>query len=284
MKTYVNNGYGTLKKILLCPIDNYKILPINVISKQWLAEGNTLDFDLCKKQHEALQKVYRDNGVEIEMMEPEEKLVYQVFARDGGVCLKEGYVLGRLKEPTRQGEEIQYEKKMNELDIPCIARCTSGCFEGGDFCFLDENTLLQGIIDRTDWAGFNSVKDQVDALGYDLIPVPIARKYLHIDICINIIAKDTVILCPEILPEGIIARFKRRGFRIIEITPEEVLAFSANVQSLGKGRVVSATTNTKINKIMRDMGLEVFEVDISEIVKGGGGIHCMTAELVREDE
>ena len=35
---------------------------------------------------------------------------------------------------------------------------------------------------------------------------------------------------------------------------------------------------------MRDLGLEVIEVDISEIVKGGGCIHCMTFPLVREAE
>ena len=275
MKTYVNNAYGTLKKVLLCPIDNYQIMPINFVAKKWMAEGHQMDYELCKKQHEALQKAYRDNGVEVELMEPKEGLVYEVFARDFGICLKEGYVLGHFKEPCRQGETPEYEKKLAELDVPCIARCTSGCFEGGDFCFLDENTLLHGVIDRTDMAGFNSVKEQLDSLGYDVIPVPVARKYLHIDVCINIIAKNTVIICPDILPEGVVARFERRGFNMIKITPEEVMQYSANIQSLG---------NTKVNQIMRDLGLEVIEVDISEIVKGGGGIHCMTFPLVREAE
>ena len=124
-------------------------------------------------------------------------------------------------------------------------------------------------------AGFNSVKEQLDSLGYDVIPVPVARKYLHIDVCINIIAKNTVIICPDILPEGVVARFERRGFN---------MQYSANIQSLGNGKVISSTTNTKVNQIMRDLGLEVIEVDISEIVKGGGGIHCMTFPLVREAE
>ena len=117
-----------------------------------------------------------------------------------------------------------------------------------------------------------------------MIPVPVARKYLHIDVCINIIAKNTVIICPDILPEGVVARFERRGFNMIKITPEEVMQYSANIQSLGNGKVISSTTNTKVNQIMRDLGLEVIEVDISEIVKGGGGIHCMTFPLVREAE
>jgi len=34
MKTYVNNAYGTLKKVLLCPIDNYQIMPINFVAKK----------------------------------------------------------------------------------------------------------------------------------------------------------------------------------------------------------------------------------------------------------
>lgn len=71
---------------------------------------------------------------------------------------------------------------------------------------------------------------------------------------------------------------------MIEITKEEVLAYAANIQGLGDGKVISANTNTKTNQRMREFGLEVIEVDISEIVKGGGGIHCMTFPLIREAE
>ncbi|WP_455058032.1 dimethylarginine dimethylaminohydrolase family protein [Jutongia sp.] len=284
METFVNNAYGKLKKVLLCPIDNYQIEPINGIAKGWMEKGYQMDYDLCKKQHQALIKAYEDNGVKVELIPPEEGLTYQVFARDFGICLKEGYVLGHFKEPCRQGETAFYEKRLKELGVPCIARCTSGCFEGGDFCFLDEHTLLMGVIDRTDPAGFESVKAQLDDLGYDMVPIKVDRKYLHIDIIINIIAKDTVIICPDLLPENIVNRFKRRGFNMIEITKEEVLEYAANIQGLGDGKVLSSTTNVKTNQRMRDLGLEVIEVDISEIVKGGGGIHCMTFPLVREAE
>lgn len=282
MKTFVNNAYGKLKKVLLCPIDNYVIQPINFVAKSWMEKGHEMDYELCKKQHEALVKAYQDNGVEVEFVEAKEGLVYQVFARDFGICLKEGYVLGHFKEPCRQGETEVYEKRLAELGVPCIARCTSGCFEGGDFCFLDEHTLLMGVIDRTDMAGFNSVKEQVNDLGYELIPVKVDRKYLHIDVCINIIAENTVIICPDILPDGIVKRFERRGFQMIKITPEEVMQYAANIQGIGDGKVISSSTNTVTNERMRALGLEVIEVDISEIVKGGGGIHCMTFPLERE--
>lgn len=282
MRTFVNNAYGKLKKVLLCPIDNYRIEPINEIAKGWIEAGYEMDYELCKKQHENLIRAYEENGVSVELIAPEENLTYQVFARDFGICLKEGYVLGHFKEPCRQGETVCYEKKLKELGVPCIARCTSGCFEGGDFCFLDENTLLMGVIDRTDPVGFESIKAQLDDLGYEMVPIKVDRKYLHIDIIINIIAKDTVIICPELLPEAIINRFKRRNFNMLTITKEEVLEYAANIQGLGDGKVLSSTSNVKMNQRMRELGLEVIEVDISEIVKGGGGIHCMTFPLIRE--
>lgn len=284
MNTFVNNAYGTLKKVLLCPADFYQIEPINGISKKWMSEGYQMDYELCKKQHQALVQAYQDNGVEVELIEASEGLTYQIFARDFGICVKEGVVLGHFKEPCRQKETALYEQKLKELGIPIVARCTNGCFEGGDFCFLDENTLLMGIIDRTDLAGFESVKAQLSDLGYEMSPIYVDRKYLHIDIIINIIAKDTVIICPELLPDGIVQRFKRRNFKMIEITKEEVLEYAANIQGLGNGKVISACTNTKTNQRMRDLGLEVIEVDISEIVKGGGGIHCMTFPLIREEK
>jgi len=284
MATFVNNAYGKLKKVLLCPADYYRIEPINGISRKWMEQGYEMDYELCKKQHKALIQAYEDNGVEVELIEPKEGLTYQIFARDFGICLKEGYVLGHFKEPVRQPETALCEKKLKELGVPCIARCTAGCFEGGDFCFLDENTLLMGVIDRTDPAGFDSVKAQLSDLGYEMTPIYVDRKYLHIDIIINIIAKDTVIICPDLLPDGIVQRFKRRNFKMIEITKEEVLAYAANIQGLGDGKVISANTNTKTNQRMREFGLEVIEVDISEIVKGGGGIHCMTFPLIREAE
>lgn len=284
MKTFVNNAYGKLKRVLLCPSDYYQIEPINEISRKWMREDYQMDYDLCRQQHKALVKAYEDNGVKVELIEPKEGLTYQIFARDFGICVKEGYVLGHFKEPCRQGETLLYEKKLKDLGIPCVARCTSGCFEGGDFCFLDENTLLMGVIDRTDIAGFESVRAQLSDLGYEMTPVFVDRKYLHIDIIINIIAKKTVIICPELLSDGIVQRFRRRGFQMIEITKEEVVDYAANIQGLGDGKVISADTNTRTNQRLRDLGFEVIEVDISEIVKGGGGIHCMTFPLEREAE
>lgn len=281
MKQFVCNATDPLKRVLLCPPTYHEFEPINVITEKWLEENSKVDKEKCLKEHAALIKAYQDNGVKVELMDPKEDLPYEVFARDFGGCIKEGYIMGSFREPCRKGETIEYEKKMKELGIPVIARCTSGAFEGGDFWMIDEYTIAHGIIARTDLDGFNNVKRQVEELGYVMIGVPCARRNLHLDMCFNIVAEKVAVVCKEALPEFFINLLVKRGFHLIDIPQEGVFKHFGNLQALGNNKVLTLKQNTKVNEEMRKLGLETIEVDITEILKGGGGLHCMTFPLER---
>lgn len=283
MKTFVNNGTDTLKKVLLCPPTYHEFEPINVITESWLEKKETVNKEKCMKEHEILVQAYKDNGVEVELMDPQPDLPYEVFARDFGGCIKEGYIMGNFREPCRKGETAEYEKKMKELGVPVVARCTAGAFEGGDFWMLDEYTIAHGVIARTDWDGFNNVKRQVEELGYTMVGVPCARRNLHLDMCFNIVAEKVAVVCREALPEFFINMLVKRGFTLIDIPQEGVFKHFGNLQALGQGRVLTLKQNTEVNKKMRELGLTTIELDITEILKGGGGLHCMTFPLERHE-
>ena len=185
-------------------------------------------------------------------------------------------------EPCRAGELSEYEKKMKQLGIPCVARCTTGGFEGGDFWYLDEYTLAHGVIARTDWDGFQNVRRQVNELGYEMIGVPCDRPNLHLDMCFNIVADKLAVVCKDALPSNFLAMLKKRGFQLINVEQEEVYLHHANLQCLGNDRVISFKSNKLVNEQMRAYGLKVIEVDLKEILKGGGGPHCMSFPLERE--
>lgn len=44
---------------------------------------------------------------------------------------------------------------------------------------------------------------------------------------------------------------------------------------------MSLKQNTFINEALRSEGMEVIEVDMTELLKAGGGVHCMTFPLER---
>ena len=118
---------------------------------------------------------------------------------------------------------------MGELGIPAIVECKEGLFEGGDFAFLNENTIALGMVERTNEKEFEELK-------IDIIPVEEQAIFEH----------------------------------------------GCNLQALGNRKVISLKRNTYVNEELRKRGMEVIELDITEILKAGGGSHCMTFPLIRE--
>ena len=283
VKTFVNNATGTLNKVLLCPPTYLEFEPINVIAQKWLNKGEKVNKEAFMREHAELVQAYQENGVEVVLMDPKPGLTYQVFTRDFGACIPEGFIMGNFREPCRAGETAECENMMKNLEIPCVARCTTGGFEGGDFWMLDEYTFAHGIIARTDTAGFENIREQVRELGYNMVGVPCHRQNLHLDMCFNIVADHVAVVCKEALPDSFISMLKKRKFTLIETNQEGVFRHYGNLQCLGKGRVLSFRNNKDVNAQLKALGLTVIEIDLVEILKGGGGPHCMTFPLERED-
>lgn len=280
-KCFVKNSTGILKKVLLCPPNYMKLQPINVIAEKWIKQNNKLNIEQCIIEHKELIKLYEENGVEVALMEPNKNFTNEVFARDFGACIREGYILGDFKENIRKGETNAYSQKLKELGIPCVAKVTKGYFEGGDFWFLDDSTLAIGVVARTDEAAVEDIKRQISKFGYNVITVRCAKENLHLDMCFNVIEEKLVVGCKQALPNSFIDILKKRKFSFIDIPQEGVFKHYCNLQALGDGRVISLKSNVEVNKKLRNYGINVIEIELNEILKSGGGPHCMTFPLER---
>lgn len=86
---------------------------------------------------------------------------------------------------------------------------------------MDEYTLVVGLVQRTDQAGFHNVASQLERLGYTLIPVPCPADNLHLDMCFNVAAEKVAVVCPEALPEAFLQNLKKRKFILIEVSVEK---------------------------------------------------------------
>ena len=170
---------------------------------------------------------------------------------------------------------------MKKMGIPCVAHCTDGYFEGGDFWFFDETTLVIGLVQRTDIRGVRNIENQIKKFGYSIIPVSCPKDNLHLDMCFNIAAEKAAVICEDALSEEFISFLKKHHFELINVSQSEVFLHACNIQALGNGKVLSFTNNKKVNKQLRTLGLEIIAVDLCEILKSGGGPHCMTFPLER---
>ena len=279
--THVTSATGVLKKVLLSRPDYLTLVPIDKISCDWLEKGITIDREKALREHDQLIEIYQRNGVEVEIIEPVEELSSMVFARDFGFNLKEGYVLGRFGEAVRHPESEMYAAKLKELGIPMIARCVEGIIEGGDFWQLDDKTLAIGQLKRSDEIGIENIRKQLAPYGYEIMGVESDPRYLHLDMIFNIVGERVAVAYWEGLPKHFPNYLTEHDFDIIRIEEEGVFKHFCNLQALGNKRVISLKANTDVNRQLRERGFEVFELDCSEILKTGGGPHCMTFPLKR---
>lgn len=279
-KIFVKNSTGVLKKVLMCKPTFLKAVPINEIARKW--QDKSLDVEKMEKEHRGLVKAYEDNGVEVVMVEADTKRGNSVFSRDFGGCIREGYILGRFKEPVRFLEREVYENRMKELGIPKVAECEEGLFEGGDFTFIGDDILAIGVVERSNEEGIEEIRKAVSKYGYKVISVHCHKKYLHLDLCFNLVDEKLAVAYRDGLPKDFLRLLDEKGIETIDITEECVFKHGCNLQSIGNKRVVSLKSNNYVNDELRKRGIKVIEVDITEILKAGGGPHCMTFPLERE--
>jgi N-dimethylarginine dimethylaminohydrolase len=76
---------------------------------------------------------------------------------------------------------------------------------------------------------------------------------------------------------------KRHGFTVIHLPDmaEAQGGMALNIVPLRPRTVVTPAGNVKTKALLEQHGVEVIEVDVSELMKGGGSCHCMTGVVWR---
>ena len=171
-KIYVSNATNPLKKVMMCSPRYYQFNGINVITAEWMKKGDQEKNDVMVAEWQMLVDAYKANGIEVVEVEARPEFEVMTFARDYGCMIKEGAVIGHFRHPVRQVEAVAYENKLKEMGVPIVARVNAGCMEGGDFWMIDEHTLAWGQVDRTDQAGVDNLRDQLQKFGYTVVGVP----------------------------------------------------------------------------------------------------------------
>jgi N-dimethylarginine dimethylaminohydrolase len=95
------------------------------------------------------------------------------------------------------------------------------------------------------------------------------------------IAEKLAAVCLATTAPDVVAWLKDKKIDIIDVPFQDTMTLGCNVMTMGKDRVIAPAHSRVLIGELKARGFEVAEIDMSEISKTGGGIHCMAQELRR---
>lgn len=279
---------GPLKDVLLGPAESFRWLGLenaawSSLVRDTLRRGYKFDKQVAMRQHREMVDAYESAGVTCHFLPVDERVPYQVYARDSSFMTPYGAVICQMANPRRRGEYAACLRFYLANGIPIYDMVSAGNFEGGDFNIIRPNLALVGYTDhRSEEVAAQQVAAWFRAEGWEIKFAPIDQFYVHIDLMVCMLNKDCAAVCLETTDEEIVSWLKANRIEIIPASFRETMGLGCNVVALGNDRILSTLGARELNGNLRAAGFEVYDPDMTMFTQAGGGVHCMCQPLSRE--
>lgn len=245
-----------------------------------------IDVELMRKQHDAVADVYRQHGAKVYYVEEQrEDRPNAVFCRDLMFMTPEGAIITRPGMAARRGEERYIAKALADIGVPIVRTINGdGMFEGANAMWVDRKTVVLSTGSRCNRSGFEQVEYELKRMGVtEVLHMQQPYSNIHIDGLMNAASNDIVMAHVSQVPYDVIDALKKRGYKILEAPSRTEVreGFGCNFVALEPGLVLMPQGNPRCQELLEQNGVKVITIDISEIMKGKGALHCITAFLKR---
>jgi N-dimethylarginine dimethylaminohydrolase len=241
----------------------------------WMEPEKPTDAARAMRQWARLRQVYLDLGHDVRTIEPVAGLPDMVFAANGAIVIG-GKVLGaRFRYPQRAAEADAYMDWFRDSGYAEV-RTPEHVNEGeGDILFTG-SALLAGYGFRSDQAAAGEL---TDAFGLPVVSIRLVDpRFYHLDTALCVLDSGTAMYYPAAFDDAGRAAIAEQFTELIEAKDEDAEVLGLNAVSDGL-HVVLPVQARGLAAQLSEYGFEPVGVDMSEVLKGGGGPKCCTLEL-----
>jgi dimethylargininase len=249
----------------------------------WRAEPDAAGI---AREHEALCALLEEAGAEIVVAESStEGNPDAIYTYDPALVADRGALLLNPGKEIRRAEPAALAEDLERAGVPVVGRLSGDEWaEGGDFCWLDERTLLAGRGYRTNSDGIWAVErllNDVEVLVFDLPHWHGRDEVMHLLSLLSPLADDLVVAYPPLLPVRLAQLLEERGIEIVPVPDGEFESMGTNVLALAPRVALMVDGNAETHHRLKKAGVDVLVYEGRELSKGDGGPTCLTRPLLR---
>jgi N-dimethylarginine dimethylaminohydrolase len=292
-----SNDVGQLRAVLMHrPGDEFQIIDrskriaetnsFGDLKAGWYWQSETIpDLAEMQAQHDALADMLRAEGAEVIYLEGVTGGRFKsVYTRDSSFSVKGGAIVTRLAPRMRHGEELAVTRTLAKHGVPILRTIHgAGMVEGGSFAWLNSKTAVIGRGIRINDEGISQVAEVLKYQGVELITVDLRGYDIHIDGHFLMVDVDLALVFARGLPFSFLEKLKELGIRTIEMTAEDN-SWIVNGLAVRPGRVIMPEgLSDRTRAALEKHGVEIVTLPYDKVQLNGGGIHCSTCPLIRDD-
>ncbi|ATW26288.1 arginine deiminase [Candidatus Formimonas warabiya] len=236
-----------------------------------------------------------------------------------GISINSMRTEARKREPMIIRYLYDYHPLFKKECSPMWYNCSMPhSIEGGDILVLSKEVIAIGSGERTSPYAIELIAKKLFADEHPLkeilvVHIPEIREFMHLDTVLTMIDRDKFTIYPGIRDKVHVYKLSRQGKDNFKVSAENNLIKSlkkslklpaldliqtggeddvtaareqwndgTNTLAIAPGVVMTYSRNEVSNEALRKHGIDVVEIEGSELVRGRGGPRCMSMPLVRE--
>jgi N-dimethylarginine dimethylaminohydrolase/methylmalonyl-CoA mutase cobalamin-binding subunit len=267
---------ATPRRYLMCPPTEFDVTySIN----PWMDPSKPVDRRLAFLQWQRIHDLHVELGHTVDLIDPLPGMPDMVFAANGVVAHAGRFLVARFRYDERTAEAPAYLDWFASHGAE--ARQAAWTNEGqGDFLPV-RGWLLAGTGFRTDPRAHAEAEEY---FGCPVISLTLVNdRYYHLDTALSVLDEQSIMYYPDAFSPDSQALLRSLFPDAILATGEDAAAFGLNAVSDGRN-VLLPTGAVGLMTQLRERGYEPADVDVSELLRAGGGVKCCTLELTGASE
>jgi dimethylargininase len=223
------------------------------------------NYSLILQQHHAYRQVLLSLGLDVLVLPAEPAYPDAYFVEDPAIITPKIAVITRPGAPSRQGEEKTLEPFL-EYYRPLVRILPPGTVDGGDVLMVDNHFFI-GLSERTNSEGANQLATILAEAGHTSETVAVAAG-LHLKSGVNYVGIDTLLVTKAMTDYPAFTKYEK----ILLDSDEEYAANTLWVNDT----LIMPKGYPKTHSKLSHLGMNIIELDVSEVQKMDGGLTCMS--------